>query len=238
MNDNPIEILSPKGGSYVILLSGGLDSSVLAYFLVSRGIRLKALTVDYGQRHVKEQEAARRIAALLNIEHRTIALPDVTQLFGDQCSLVSEQIQIPSGHYEHESMNSTVVPNRNMILLSLATAWSIASAFEGVAYAAHAGDHVIYPDCRPAFADAVAQAISLCDFSAQELIRPFISSTKADIVRIGLSVGVPFNVTWSCYNGRDRHCGSCGTCTERLEAFQLAGYPDPTVYEPPPALTL
>jgi 7-cyano-7-deazaguanine synthase len=231
MNNSPTEAMVPKGESYVILLSGGLDSSVLAYLLSSKAIRIKALTIDYGQRHAKEQAAARQIAALLGIDHRVVALPEVTQLFGDKCSLLTEELQIPSGHYEHESMKSTVVPNRNMILLSLATAWSIASSCEGVAYAAHAGDHAIYPDCRPTYAAAMAQAISLCDFTAQELVRPFIGSTKADIVRIGSSLKVPFEVTWSCYNGRERHCGTCGTCTERIEAFQGAGIADPTDYE-------
>jgi 7-cyano-7-deazaguanine synthase len=227
----PGTIGRPKGDAYIILLSGGLDSSVLAYFLKSVGIKLKALTINYGQRHVKEQVAARAIAALLGFEHRTVALPELTPLFGDQCSLVTEQVEIPEGHYAHESMKSTVVPNRNMIFLSLAVAWSVASAYDGVAYAAHAGDHTIYPDCRPAFADAMAHAISLCDVAPQELLRPFIASTKGDIARLGSSLGVPFQATWSCYNGRALHCGACGTCTERIEAFQIAGIADPTQYE-------
>ncbi len=226
-----LELTRPKGNSYVILLSGGLDSSVLAYSLSSLGIKLKALTLDYGQRHIAEQVAAQKIAANLGIEHRVVSLREVTPLFGDECSLINESQDIPSGHYEHESMKSTVVPNRNMILLSVATAWSVASEFDGVAYAAHAGDHAIYPDCRPAFADAMTQAISLCDFSPQELIRPFINLTKGDIVRIGASLRVPFEVTWSCYNGRTKHCGTCGTCNERIEAFQLAGVSDATAYE-------
>jgi 7-cyano-7-deazaguanine synthase len=227
----PRAIGQPKGHAYIVLLSGGMDSSVLAYFLKSTGKELKALTINYGQRHAKEQAAASTIAARLEIEHRTVALPELTPLFGDQCSLVSEQLEVPEGHYAHESMKSTVVPNRNMIFLSLAAAWSVASGYDGVAYAAHAGDHTIYPDCRPAFADAMAQAISLCDFSPQELLRPFIGSTKGDIARLGAALGVPFDLTWSCYNGRSRHCGACGTCTERIEAFQSAGVADPTEYE-------
>jgi 7-cyano-7-deazaguanine synthase len=150
---------------------------------------------------------------------------------GEKSSLMRDGVPVPEGHYEDESMKSTVVPNRNMILLSIATAWSIASGLQGVAYAAHSGDHAIYPDCRPAFADAMNEAIRLCDYSSQELVRPFVSLTKADIVRVGASLGVPFEKTWSCYNGRKLHCGKCGTCVERIEAFELAGVPDPTEYK-------
>lgn len=143
----------------------------------------------------------------------------------------NESIAVPEGHYEDESMKSTVVPNRNMILLSIATAGSIASGLEGVAYAAHAGDHAIYPDCRPAFADAMNEAIKLCDYTSQRLVRPFVSLTKADIVKAGAALGVPFERTWSCYNGGATHCGKCGTCVERIEAFKLAGVSDPTDYQ-------
>jgi 7-cyano-7-deazaguanine synthase len=229
---NTRDITRPNGNAYVLLLSGGLDSSVLAYCLSSMQIRLKALTVDYGQRHAREKDAARRITEILRIDHQIIALPELAPLFGAQCSLLTENIPVPLGHYEDASMKSTVVPNRNMMLLSLATAWSIASGFDGVAYAAHAGDHAIYPDCRPVFADAMAEAISLCDYTPQELTRPFIQMAKADIIRVGHSLGVPFEATWSCYDGRERHCGACGTCTERKEAFLLAGVADPTPYKP------
>ena len=213
------------------VLSGGLDSSVLSYALKARGIPIKALTVLYGQRHSKEQGAASAIAGKLHIEHKILALPELKQLLGSQCALVNDDLQIPEGHYEDESMQQTVVPNRNMILLSLATAWSVAMECAGVAYAAHSGDHAIYPDCRPEFAEALAAAIALCDDHPQHLLRPFVGLTKAQIVSIGARLGVPFGLTWSCYKGADVHCGRCGTCTERIEAFQLAGVPDPTMYE-------
>ncbi len=216
-----------------MLLSGGLDSSVLSYWLVNAGLQVKALTINYGQRHVREQQAASASAAALGIEHRLLSLGELRSIFGDDSSLLNQNLAVPEGHYKDESMKSTVVPNRNMILLSLATAWSISLGFDGVAYAAHAGDHAIYPDCRPAFADAMNDAIKLCDYSRQELIRPFVGFTKAEIVRLGAELQVPFVKTWSCYNGGDVHCGKCGTCNERIEAFQLAGEIDPTVYAVP-----
>jgi 7-cyano-7-deazaguanine synthase len=228
-NSSP-SINVPKGAGYIILLSGGLDSSVLAYWLARAGLVIKALTIDYGQRHSKEQNAAKEVAAALGIEHRVLSLGELRAILGDESSLLNQDIGVPEGHYEDESMKSTVVPNRNMILLSIATAWSIASRLNGVAYAAHAGDHAIYPDCRPAFADAMNEAIQLCDYTSQELIRPFVLLTKADIARLGATLGVPFEKTWSCYNGRDIHCGKCGTCVERIEAFQLANVSDPTRY--------
>ncbi|HEY6391585.1 MAG TPA: 7-cyano-7-deazaguanine synthase QueC [Bryobacteraceae bacterium] len=225
-------VILPTGKGYVVLLSGGLDSSVLAFCFARAGLPIKALTIDYGQRHSKEQNAAKDIAAALNIDHKILSLGELRPILGEGSSLLNQGMTIPEGHYADESMKSTVVPNRNMILLSIATAWSIASGLEGVAYAAHAGDHAIYPDCRPAFADAMNDAIKLCDYTRQELVRPFVSLTKADIVKVGVSLGVPFERTWSCYNGRAAHCGKCGTCFERIEAFELAGAPDPTRYAP------
>jgi 7-cyano-7-deazaguanine synthase len=221
----------PAGKGLVVLLSGGLDSSVLAYALAARGIPIKALTVIYGQRHSKEQEAAAAIAGHLNIEHKVLGVRALRELLGNSCALVSEDLKIPEGHYEAESMQETVVPNRNMILLSLATAWSVALGFAGVAYAAHAGDHAIYADCRPEFADALAAAIALCDDSPQQLLRPFMRLKKDQIAALGAKLDVPLKLTWSCYNGRALHCGKCGTCTERIEAFARSGIVDPTRYE-------
>jgi 7-cyano-7-deazaguanine synthase len=130
-------------------------------------------------------------------------------------------------------MRVTVVPNRNMILLAVAIGHAIASGADAVAYGAHAGDHAVYPDCRPAFAEAMAEAAGLCHYDpGVTLLRPFIDRTKADIVRLGAALGVPFALTWSCYEGGVRHCGRCGTCVERREAFTLAGVPDPTEYLP------
>ena len=127
-------------------------------------------------------------------------------------------------------MKSTVVPNRNMILLSVATGHALSIKAGQIAYAAHSGDHAIYPDCRNEFAEAMANVIMLADWERVELIRPFVDWTKADIVRRGAELSVPFAKTWSCYKGGDLHCGRCGTCIERREAFDLAKVIDPTPY--------
>jgi 7-cyano-7-deazaguanine synthase len=217
---------------YVISLSGGLDSSVMAYHLAAQGHNIKAITVNYGQRHAREIEAARWIARSLSIEHQVLYLADPLRgILGECSSLLLDGPAIPEGHYAHESMKSTIIPNRNMLLISLAVAYSISNGLGGVAYAAHSGDHAIYPDCRPEFARAMDAAVSLCDWSEQVLLRPFINLTKADIVVLGAELKVPFERTWSCYKGGSTHCGKCGTCVERREAFELAGVKDPTTYE-------
>src|SRR5581483_8111809 len=132
--------------------------------------------------------------------------------------------------YDEESMKATVVPNRNMILLSIAIGHAIAHKFEAVSYAAHAGDHAIYPDCREEFVNALEQAALLADWIPIKIMRPFVHTTKAGIVKVGDGLGVNFLSTYSCYEGGAIHCGKCGTCVERIMAFKEAGVPDPTKY--------
>lgn len=211
---------------YVLTFSGGLDSTVLLYWLQSLGHQVRALSVDYGQRHRKELDAAREITSLLSVEHRVVDLSSIRSLLAGS-ALTSSNVEVPDGHYAEDSMKVTVVPNRNMLLLSLSAAWAISTKSDRVAYAAHAGDHTIYPDCRPEFVAAMAQAVKLCDWHSVELETPFGSKAKADIVRLGAELGVPFERTWSCYKGGAKHCGTCGTCTERIEAFKDAGVEDP-----------
>jgi 7-cyano-7-deazaguanine synthase len=213
----------------VLVFSGGLDSTVLLYQLLAEGVDVSALSVDYGQRHHKELARAEEIARLTDITQRTIDLTSITQLFGNS-SLTDKDIDIPHGHYEEENMKSTVVPNRNMILISLATAWAASLKAECVSYAAHSGDHAVYPDCREEFAEALDKTIRLADWQEVYLNRPFVDLTKADIVKLGADLGVPFEKTWSCYEGGELHCGRCGTCIERREAFHLAEVEDPTPY--------
>ena len=179
---------------------------------------MKALSVDYGQRHRKEIDCARAITSSLEIEHRVADLSGINDLLAGS-SLTSPEISVPEGHYEEDKMKATVVPNRNMILLAIATGWAISNRFDAVSYAAHSGDHAIYPDCREEFARALDTAIQLADWHPIELHRPFVGNTKAEIVQRGIKLGVPFEKTWSCYKGGDLHCGRCGTCIERREAF-------------------
>lgn len=213
----------------VLIYSGGLDSTVLLHHLAAEGHAVRALSVNYGQRHARELESAAALTARLGVEHRVVDLRTITPLLGAN-SLTSVEVRVPTGHYAEESMKATVVPNRNMLLLAVAAAWAMALKADAVAYAAHGGDHAIYPDCRPEFAEAMARAIALADWHPVELIRPFVDWTKADIVRRGAELEVPFEQTWSCYQGGALHCGRCGTCIERREAFHLAGVPDPTPY--------
>ena len=213
----------------VIVYSGGLDSTVLLYHLREAGHDLHALSIDYGQRHSCELDHATAICAELGITHPTADLSAIQPLLAGS-SLTSPEIEVAEGHYSEESMKSTVVPNRNMIFLSVATGHALSIKADQIAYAAHSGDHAIYPDCRNEFVDAMATAIRLADWEQIELIRRFVDWTKADIVRRGAELGVPFAQTWSCYKGGDLHCGRCGTCIERREAFDLAGVVDPTPY--------
>ncbi len=214
----------------VLAFSGGLDSTCLLWYLRSMYHEVRCLSVDYGQRHNRELIAACRIARLAGVEHRVIDLRSVKGLMGGS-SQTDAAVEVPEGHYTDESMKLTVVPNRNMLLLSLCTAWAISSKSDSVTYAAHAGDRAIYPDCRPEFANAIANAISICDWHKLELDRPFINATKAEIVRLGYNIKAPLHLTYSCYKGGEKHCGRCGTCTERALAFTEAGVPDPTQYE-------
>jgi 7-cyano-7-deazaguanine synthase len=213
----------------VIVYSGGLDSTVLLYHLREAGHELHALSIDYGQRHRCELDRAAAICAELGIPQPMADLSAIQPLLAGS-SLTSPEIEVAEGHYTEESMKSTVVPNRNMIFLSIATGHALSIKAGQIAYAAHSGDHAIYPDCRNEFADAMAVAIKLADWDQVELSRPFVNWTKADIVRRGVELGVPFEKTWSCYKGGDLHCGRCGTCIERREAFDLAEATDPTPY--------
>ena len=213
----------------VIVYSGGLDSTVLLYHLVAAGHEIHALSINYGQRHQCELDHAAAICTKLGIPHPTADLSSIRPLLAGS-SLTSSEIEVAEGHYTEESMKSTVVPNRNMIFLAIATGHALSINADQIAYAAHSGDHAIYPDCRNDFADAMSAAIRLADWKSIDLIRPFVNWTKADIVRRAAELSVPLDQTWSCYNGGEEHCGRCGTCIERREAFHLASVDDPTAY--------
>jgi len=214
----------------LVVCSGGLDSVTLAYQVRAEAELGRLVSFDYGQRHKRELEFAARAAVDLGVRHVVVDLSDIARhLTG---SALTDDIDVPEGHYEEANMRTTVVPNRNAIFLTVAFAMAAAGGATRVAAAVHAGDHFIYPDCRPEFIAAfqAMQDTSLEGIGQIDLFAPFVTWSKADIVSQGNALGVPFEQTWSCYQGGDRHCGRCGTCVERAEAFHKAGVADPTDY--------
>ncbi|WP_282119399.1 7-cyano-7-deazaguanine synthase QueC [Ruegeria atlantica] len=214
-----------------LVCSGGLDSVSLAHVLAAEGNLSRLVSFDYGQRHTKELTFAALCAKRLGVPHHVIDLRSVgASLKG---SALTDDVDVPDGHYAEETMKVTVVPNRNAIMLTIAYGVAAAQGDDAVAAAVHGGDHFIYPDCRPAFTDAfdTMQRAALNGYADVALHVPFVHRSKADIVREGARVDTPFDQTWSCYKGGDLHCGRCGTCVERREAFDLAVVPDPTQYE-------
>ncbi len=219
----------------VVLVSGGMDSISALYDTAAQHHVISGLSFDYGSKHNhKEIPFAAAHCRKLDVPHRIIALEFVGQLF--KSNLLQSGGSIPDGHYEEQTMKQTVVPFRNGIMLSIAAGLAESVEARALVVAAHAGDHAIYPDCREAFMKSMADAISVGTYSGIQLLRPFISMTKAQIARRGHELGVDFSQTWSCYKGGEIHCGACGTCVERREAFMLAGLPDPTVYAQTAAL--
>ena len=227
-------------GKVVAIVSGGLDSVTLAYHLVDQGYEPVLISYDYGQRHSKELDFAKLCAQRLNVKHHLVDLKVLTSLMSTS-SLTSDAIEVPDGHYAEETMKVTVVPNRNAIMINVATALAVSESYSFVATGVHGGDHFIYPDCRPEFIESQTETLKLANagFIATEfdVLAPFVDISKADIVSIGDVIGVPWLETWSCYKGGDIHCGSCGTCFERREAFELANVVDPTPYTSTPSFS-
>jgi 7-cyano-7-deazaguanine synthase len=213
----------------VVLLSGGMDSVAAFYDARSHHDVVAAISFDYGAKHNhKEIPFAAYHCRKFKVEHRVIDLDFVGDLF--KSDLLKSGGAIPDGHYEEETMKSTVVPFRNGIMLSIAAGFAESRGASGLVIAALAGDHAIYPDCREEFMKSMAEAIQLGTYAGIALLRPFISMTKADIASRGRALGVDFSQTWSCYKGGALHCGACGTCVERREAFIVAGIADTTKY--------
>ncbi|MEV0324721.1 7-cyano-7-deazaguanine synthase QueC [Streptomyces sp. NPDC050658] len=215
----------------VLTFSGGMDSTTLSAHYHHSGHQLLLLSFDYGQRHMRELEAARRIAAHYRAEHHVIDLSDVGALMPGS-ALTDQTVNVPEGHYAAETMRSTVVPNRNAIMANVAVGIASARGAAVVALGIHAGDHAIYPDCRPAFLDALRASVTaaLDGFPTPTVEAPFLHMSKTDIARRAADLDAPLALSWSCYQGGDLHCGRCGTCVERREAFADAGLTDPTTY--------
>lgn len=220
----------------IVIASGGMDSATLAYSLAAEDDDITLVGFDYGQRHSRELRAMLTIAIRLDAPADIIDLREMGARIGGS-ALTDTDVVVPDGHYAEESMRATVVPNRNAIMLSIATGMAVAAGADYVAIGVHAGDHFIYPDCRPKFIAALEMAFVYGNeghaVRGFHLHAPFVAWSKRDIVHRGQLLGVPWADTWSCYKGGDRHCGTCGTCYERQEAFRDAGVADPTEYERP-----
>ena len=216
----------------IAIVSGGMDSVTLAYDLKAQGHDVDLLTFDYGQRHRKEIDFARRCAEALGARWDLAELPITDLLSGS--SLTSANVAVPDGHYTSETMKVTVVPNRNAIMLAIAVGAAVSRGADAVATAVHSGDHAIYPDCRKEFIRSMMWTAKIgCEgfiSTRFQILAPYVDIPKDEIVLIGDNLDVPWNETWSCYKGTARHCGTCGTCVERQEAFLLAEIFDPTEY--------
>lgn len=212
----------------VLILSGGMDSVTLLH-LKKDSIAL-AVSFDYGSRHnEREIECAAWQCSQTGVPHLVIPLKFMEQYFVS--SLLKGGEEIPKGDYDEDNMKSTVVPFRNGIMLSIACGLAESRGLKKVMMANHSGDHSIYPDCRPEFVRAMSAAMAAGTYDGITLEAEFTNLTKGEIAKIGASLGIDYSKTYSCYEGKDRHCGECGTCHERKQAFKEAGLADPTIYE-------
>lgn len=201
----------------IIIYSGGMDSTTLLYKLRAEGDYVRCISFDYGQRHRKELRAASKICKKLGLPHKIVDITAVKNLMAG--SALTSKIKVPEGHYADKSMRITVVPNRNMIFLALAIAQAVSLKFDRVAMAVHAGDHTIYPDCRPVFIKAMRSVSKIANYNKVDIYTPFLNIAKRDIARIGRKLDVPYELTWTCYKGLKKPCGKCGACVERAEAL-------------------
>ena len=216
----------------VVLLSGGMDSVTALHWARAEHEVVGAVSFDYGAKHNhREIPLAAWHCAQSGVKHDIIDLEFVNRLFASD--LLKSGGDVPEGHYADENMKKTVVPFRNGIMLSIACGLAESREAEALVIAAHAGDHAIYPDCRESFMQSMGSAMREGTYAKIELLRPFVHIDKTGIAKLGASLGVDYGKTWSCYKGGELHCGKCGTCVERIEAFELAGLDDPTVYELP-----
>ena len=213
----------------VVIYSGGMDSFTVLNRALNDNKEVYALSFDYGQRHVKELEYASAVCNKLNVHHKVINISAINQLLAG--SSLTDDIDIPEGHYEAENMKSTIVPNRNMILLSLAVGYAVSVGASQVYYGAHSGDHAIYPDCRPEFVKKMNDVCQIANYEAVDIFSPYLNVSKTEILADGIKMDLDYSQTWTCYNGREKACGKCGACQERLEAFAENSQTDPIAYE-------
>ncbi len=222
------ETSTPKKA--VAIFSGGMDSITLLCWLQRQGYRVWGVSFDYGQKHAKELAFAEYWGGKLCQEWQKIVL-DFFPKIAQTSALTNSTLSMPYDHYTDANQKITVVPNRNMVMLSIATSWAENLGIQEVYFGPHSNDRAVYPDCRPEFVHAMSLATQLATYQHVIIQAPFAKMSKADIARLGHDLGVDFSKTWSCYEGRNLHCGKCATCQERKEAFAQAKIADPTIYE-------
>ena len=220
---------SPVSPTTVVIYSGGMDSYTVLHRAIREGLNVHALSFNYGQRHARELDVATQVCKQLAIPHQVVDIRAIHGLI-DNSALTDPEKVMPNDDYADDNLRSTVVPNRNMILLSLAIAKAVNIGAGRVDYGAHGGDHVLYPDCRPEFVEAMNQVAGIANFEPVTLHAPYLKATKAEILGDGLSMGLDYRHTWTCYEGRELACGTCGSCRERLDAFAANNAIDPLAY--------
>ncbi|MDI6718531.1 MAG: 7-cyano-7-deazaguanine synthase QueC [Methanomicrobiales archaeon] len=209
-----------------VLFSGGMDSTTLLYEVIHMGLRPVAITFTYGQKSIKELEFAKALVRKLEIQHIVIHFPALGEM-ARGCALTDPEIPIPEGIPEDDLGRSVIVPNRNMIFISVAASYCLAWGVRTLFTAVNREDAALSPDCSPAVIDAMKKALEACDHYPITLRAPYLQQDKLDILRIGQTLGVDYSLTWSCYSGEDRPCGRCASCLARRSAFERAGMKDP-----------
>jgi 7-cyano-7-deazaguanine synthase len=210
----------------VIVLSGGPDSTTVAYWAKAQGYTVYPITFNYGQIALKETQAAQKIAETLDTKAKIIDLSTLKEIFSRVTSLCNKDIPLTA-----EFSTPIIVPFRNAIFLSVAVAYAVAVGADKIFYGAQGSDEPFYPDCRREFYEAFERAARLGTCEEITIKAPFSGGKKSDLIRKGAKLGVPFELTWSCYLAEDLHCGKCESCNNRKKAFKEAGIEDPTKYE-------
>lgn len=209
----------------ILVYSGGMDSTTLLYHLLDLKHEVKAISFNYGQRHSRELEMAKKTCEKLGVEHKIIDINFMRDIASN--SSLTGDIATPHGHYAAENMKLTVVPNRNMIMYSIAIGWAVNIGYDAIAVGVHAGDFEVYPDCRPVFIQKLKEIAQVANFSLIDVLAPFLLMTKGDIAKRGIELNVDFSITQTCYEGTEKPCMKCGACSERIGSFANAGVKDP-----------
>ena len=227
----PVSGIKKNHNKGIVLLSGGMDSAVTLYLAKKNGYELSALIFEYNQRHKKEIEFAKKLAALNRIPFQLISL----RLPWSSSSLTARSVKVPFNRdLSKKEVPSTYVPGRNLIFLSFAVSYAESSGASSIFIGAHTHDYSNYPDCRPEFLDSFERTSDLAIHKKGiKVIAPLIDKNKKEIIETGIDLKVPFHLTWSCYKGGVKPCGRCDSCRFRIEAFGQLGMGDPLMKRAP-----